>query len=731
MEDKEDYYKMLGLQDLRWRASPQVCSTLCMGCPGCPDRCDGSLPLSLGTAQDIRKAYRQCVLKYHPDKMAQQSTENEEEKKEEVSLPPPILLTTDRVQFSTNYHSKCLLKAEQLSLTRIAIRRTLPRRILRTFLSQYVLSLSVWSNKRRRIPRQASLPCMITQTNQMLEFLALRIVLRVPQIRNHYKMGEYVEGNDVCPKGLENPEEKISRVRKYLEGKASNESEADQAFKALSQANSVLTDVQKRRAYDSKDAGADIDDSLPADRKPKDDADFFAMWAPVFERNARWSTNPMPSLGGPETPIEQVLDLYDKWFDMESWRDFSMEIEDAFDLDDASCREERRWMERQNKKQTETMKRNETNRINTMIETCHKWDPRVIKYKEELKNAKKAAKQSRFQGQKNAQEEAKRKADEAAAEKARAEEEAAARRKEEKEVREKAKRAGRLAKKALREAAEAKGLASTDPRVEAACAAWAMPGDADAKCSAEDLEALAAEIAAGSDASAALNAAMARLSLSPGPAPAAAPVAKPAAAPAAPAPAPSEDKKEKVRKWSRDEVNQLHKALIKFPAGTSQRWDKIAEFMVTRSSEECQRKCNELKNNFSANAAGMTADAQLEFARSKEEALKGHGSRSGKGTRTSGTAVVADREVGREGTTHFSKDASKGDNERKEETKGGAEDWSAEEQKALEAAMAEFKSSTLDVKEKWKAIAERVPGRTDKECIRRVKHIQSMLKGGS
>lgn len=43
MDDKEDYYKMLGLQNLRFRA----------------------------TQADIKKAYRQCVLKYHPDKMAQ------------------------------------------------------------------------------------------------------------------------------------------------------------------------------------------------------------------------------------------------------------------------------------------------------------------------------------------------------------------------------------------------------------------------------------------------------------------------------------------------------------------------------------------------------------------------------------------------------------------------------------------------------------------------------------
>ena len=32
-------------------------------------------------------------------------------------------------------------------------------------------------------------------------------------------MGEYVEGNDVCPKGLENPEDKIKRVRAWVEGR--------------------------------------------------------------------------------------------------------------------------------------------------------------------------------------------------------------------------------------------------------------------------------------------------------------------------------------------------------------------------------------------------------------------------------------------------------------------------------------------------------------------------------
>ena len=69
MDDKEDFYKMLGLQNLRFRA----------------------------TQTDIKKAYRQCVLKYHPDKMAQNadaSMDDDEisglsdEKKAEVSQEP-------------------------------------------------------------------------------------------------------------------------------------------------------------------------------------------------------------------------------------------------------------------------------------------------------------------------------------------------------------------------------------------------------------------------------------------------------------------------------------------------------------------------------------------------------------------------------------------------------------------------------------------------------------------
>ena len=94
------------------------------------------------------------------------------------------------------------------------------------------------------------------------------------QICKNYELQEMVEEKR---SGVENLEEKVQRIRRVIEGRTGAESEADQAFKALSHAMSVLSDTQKRRAYDSKDSKAEIDDSLPADKPPKDLEQFLAI----------------------------------------------------------------------------------------------------------------------------------------------------------------------------------------------------------------------------------------------------------------------------------------------------------------------------------------------------------------------------------------------------------------------------------------------------------------------
>ena len=191
MSNKEDFYQMLGLQNLRFRA----------------------------TQTDIKKAYRQCVLKYHPDKMAQQ--------KEDLDESQDVVLAGVSDE----------QKAKEL--------KDIPKAVLE------VIEKLMDTGKSDQ------------------------------QILNNFQMQEFIEGNDVCPKGLENPDEKISRVRKVREGLTSLETEADQAFKALSNAMSTLSDPQKRRAYDSKELAKDIDDSIPADKKPADDDAFFQIWRPV------------------------------------------------------------------------------------------------------------------------------------------------------------------------------------------------------------------------------------------------------------------------------------------------------------------------------------------------------------------------------------------------------------------------------------------------------------------
>lgn len=42
--------------------------------------------------------------------------------------------------------------------------------------------------------------------------------------------------------------------------------------------------------------------------------------------------------------------------------------------------------------------------------------------------------------------------------------------------------------------------------------------------------------------------------------------------------------------WTNDEQQQLEQALKKFPAGTDERWDRIAEAIPSRSKKDCMKR---------------------------------------------------------------------------------------------------------------------------------------------
>ena len=168
--------------------------------------------------------------------------------------------------------------------------------------------------------------------------------------------------------------------------------DGDEMFKAVTEAFELLSDPKRRRDFDSLD---DFDDSLP----PKDydsstHGDFFGVFGPFFERNSRWSEVPnAPLLGNSETPYDAVVRMYDFWFDFRSWRDFA--DADEYDVETASFREERRWMERNNEKLRVKRRKDEKARLARLVELAYAHDPRIRAEKQRQKDAKAAVKAER------------------------------------------------------------------------------------------------------------------------------------------------------------------------------------------------------------------------------------------------------------------------------------------------------------------------------------------------
>lgn len=182
-------------------------------------------------------------------------------------------------------------------------------------------------------------------------------------------------------------------------------------FVKIQEAYNLLTDLQKRRKYDSL---GEFDEWVPTTLN--EGQDFFEVFEPVFKKEARWSEQkPVPSLGNAATSYEKVRSFYEFWLSFQSWRDLDAQIieecgEDCFqNLEDAECREERRWMEKENARLRKKFLEAERKRVFDFVEVAEKHDPRVRAEKDrlwEIKEASKLAKEAkRLEAEKKAQEE--------------------------------------------------------------------------------------------------------------------------------------------------------------------------------------------------------------------------------------------------------------------------------------------------------------------------------------
>merc|ERR1719494_464772 len=148
-------------------------------------------------------------------------------------------------------------------------------------------------------------------------------------------------------------------------------------------------DTTLRRKYDST---LPFDDDVPSKTKSKEAGenidDFLALFTPVFERNAKWSEKRAPKMPDANASLDEVKAFYKFWFSFESWRCMDSKIideegDDAFqNLKDAECREERRWMERENLRIRKKYLSEEYSRVRELVDNAEKNDPRLREAKE-------------------------------------------------------------------------------------------------------------------------------------------------------------------------------------------------------------------------------------------------------------------------------------------------------------------------------------------------------------
>ncbi|CAE7569392.1 Dnajc2 [Symbiodinium sp. KB8] len=149
-------------------------------------------------------------------------------------------------------------------------------------------------------------------------------------------------------------------------------------FVKIQEAYELLSDQSKRKQYDSS---LDFDESLPKFR-PESGQDFFQVFGEVFRRNARFSMKrPVPELGSLEDEPRVWKRFYDFWYGFQSWRDPVMLAqkagEEICDLEEAECREERRWMMRENQRVARQYKQQERDRISKLVSLAEPFDPRI------------------------------------------------------------------------------------------------------------------------------------------------------------------------------------------------------------------------------------------------------------------------------------------------------------------------------------------------------------------
>ena len=227
---------------------------------------------------------------------------------------------------------------------------------------------------------------------------------------------------------------------------ATGSSDDDSFFKCIQKATEILLDPARRRQFDSVDEGAEVE---PPSKKETKSGNFYKLWGPVFDAEARFSkTDDVPRLGNDSTSQEAVEHFYNYWYAFDSWRTFEYLDEDV--PDDSADRDQKRHIERKNLNQRKKKKTEDTARLRSLVDTALSLDSRIVKFRKEAAAKKNAKRNEREAEEKRKKEEEAKKKEEDERLKKEKEEAEKAERAESKKAKEAAKNAVKKNKRVVR-----------------------------------------------------------------------------------------------------------------------------------------------------------------------------------------------------------------------------------------------------------------------------------------
>ena len=427
------------------------------------------------------------------------------------------------------------------------------------------------------------------------------------------------------------------------------------------EAYETLLDPVKKRRYDSTRV---FNDSIP-EKFDASKEDFYEVFDQVFKRNAFFSKiKPVPKLGTSKDSINKVLNFYKFWDNFESWREF--QHDDEYDLAQAEDRYERRYMEQNNRRLKAPLIKNEKIRINKLSNLAYKNDPRIKEMiekqekekiqKREMKKSEKILRLKEKEDQSN-----KKKKEEN-------------RILQEEILKQQIIKDQLLEKKKIRKDLESKLEEKLKKLQNSKHLDSFYFEDLFLKIHNDDFEEVfkfieqmdtfhqesfhkhIVNIRVSKNQTSNIN----------------------------------ELNKAKIddKDWTQEDINQLSKAIIRYPAGVSDRWNKVAQLFNGKFSEsELATKAKELKTYHKNELNIKTRE-----------------------TKETKTEIVINDKKTEEIPKVMNKDI-----------------WTKEQQALLEMGIKKY-PTTMDAKDRWEKIASEISGKSMKDCVERFKWIKEQLQ---